>query len=79
MDYVKSLPDRNGDGIPDIPEKYRGKLGRIIREPSWNPLSLLSRGTYVTWIAFGVIMVLIFVVGLGIYLFTRNRLGRGSH
>jgi hypothetical protein len=32
----------------------------------------------VTWIAFGVIMVLIFVVGLGIYLFTRSELPRSK-
>jgi 5'-nucleotidase len=72
MDYVKSLPDRNGDGIPDIPEKYRGKLGRIIREPSWNPISLLSRGTYVTWLAFGVVIGLIFILGFGTYLFSKK-------
>jgi 5'-nucleotidase len=68
MDYVKSFPDRDGDGSPDFPEKYRGKLGRIVREPSWNPVSLLSRGTYLTWIAFGIIMGLSLIVAVGIYL-----------
>jgi 5'-nucleotidase/UDP-sugar diphosphatase len=72
MDYVKNFPDKNGDGIPDIPEKYRGKLGRIIKEPSWNPVSLLSRGTYVTWIAFGAIMGLIVLLGFGVFLFSRK-------
>jgi 5'-nucleotidase len=72
MDYVKNFPDKNGDRIPDIPEKYRGKLGRIVKEPSWNPVSLLSRGTYVTWIAFGVIMGLILILGFGVFLFSRK-------
>ena len=72
MDYVKNFPDKNGDRIPDIPEKYRGKLGRIVKEPSWNPVSLLSRGTYVTWIAFGVIMGLILILGFGVSLFSRK-------
>jgi 5'-nucleotidase len=72
MDYVKNFPDKDGDGIPDIPEKYRGKLGRIIREPSWNPVSLLSRGTYVTWIAFGIVMCFILILGFGIYFFSKK-------
>ena len=72
MDYVKNFPDKNGDGIPDIPEKYRGKLGRIVREPSWHPMSLLSRGTCVTWIAFGVMMGLFLILGFGIYLFSKK-------
>jgi 5'-nucleotidase len=72
MDYVNSFSDKNGDGIPDVPEKYRAKLGRIIREPSWNPVSLLSRGTYLTWIAFGVIMGLMFVFGIGVYFFSKK-------
>ena len=72
MDYVKSFPDKDGDGSPDIPEKYRGKLGRIMREPSWNPVSLLSRGIYLTWIAFGVIIGLLLAMALGVYLFARR-------
>jgi len=72
MEYVKNFPDRDRDGIPDVPEKYRGNLGRIVAEPSWNPFSLLSRGTYVTWIAFGVVIGSIFIVGLGTYLLSKK-------
>ncbi|OGP78439.1 MAG: hypothetical protein A2V86_10555 [Deltaproteobacteria bacterium RBG_16_49_23] len=72
MDYVRSFPDKDGDGIPDIPEKYRGKLGRITKEPSWNPVSLLSRGAIVTWIAFGAIIIILLVVGSVIYLLVRK-------
>ena len=68
LEYVKSFPSKNGDGIPDIPEKYSGKLGRIIREPSWNPIALLSRGTYLTGIAFGMVVGLFLIVTVGIYL-----------
>ncbi len=72
MDYVRDFSDKDRDGFPDIPEKYRGKLGRIVKEASWNPVSLLSRGTYVTWIAFGVIMSLILILGFGVFLFSRK-------
>jgi len=72
MDYVRGFPDKNRDGFPDIPEKYSGKLGRIVRETSWNPVSLLSRGTYVTWIAFGVIMCLIVILGFAVFLVSRK-------
>jgi 5'-nucleotidase/UDP-sugar diphosphatase len=72
MDYVRDFPDKNRDGFPDIPEQYKGKLGRIVKEISWNPISLLSRGTYVTWIAFGVIMSLILILGFGVFLFSRK-------
>ena len=71
-DYVRNFPDRDGDGIPDIPDKYKGKLGRIVKEPSWNPVSLLSRGTYVTWIAFGTIILLLLIVGSGTYFLVKR-------
>jgi len=64
MEYIQSFPDANGDGIPDMPEKYKGKLGRITAQPSWNPVSLLSRGTRVTWAAFSALLLVILVLGL---------------
>lgn len=76
MEYVKNFPDKDGDRIPEIPEKYRGNLSRIIREPSWNPVSLLSRGTYVTWIAFVVVIGLIFTLGLGTYFLSKKMRSR---
>jgi 5'-nucleotidase len=67
IDYVRSFPDKDGDGIPDIPDKYRGKLGRIVKQPSWNPVRLLSRGTYVTWLALSAIVLILLILGSGIY------------
>ena len=66
--YVRSFPDTNGNGLPDIPEKYKGKLGRIVEKPSLNPGNLVSRGTTPTLVllaVFGItvlLIVLIFVV-----------------
>jgi 5'-nucleotidase len=64
MEYIQSFPDANGDGIPDVPEKYKGKLGRITAQASWDPVSLLSRGTRVTWAAFSALLLVILVLGL---------------
>ena len=64
MEYVRSFPDTNGDGSPDVPDKYRGKLGRIVSQASWNPVSLFSKGTMVTWGALSAVLVLILLLGL---------------
>ncbi len=58
LDYMRSFPDTNGNGIPDIPEKYKGPLGRIVSEASWNPVKLLSGGNYITWGGFSFFLVL---------------------
>jgi hypothetical protein len=80
MEYIKSFPDTNGDGVPDVPEKYRGKLGRIISQPSWNPVSLLSKGTMVTWGAFSAVVIGVFLLALiacyGVRLARRRKASR---
>ncbi len=66
MEYVRSFKDTDGDGIPNIPEKYRSKLGRNVIEASLNPYKLLKRGTYVTWSTLGallLILLLLFAIG----------------
>ncbi len=62
MEYIKSFPDTDGDGLPDIPEKYRNKLGRNVIEASLNPYKLLKRGTYVTWLAFSALLLVILLI-----------------
>jgi 5'-nucleotidase len=68
LSYIQSFPDSTGNGMPDVPEKYRGPLGRQLVEASWNPYKLLKRGTYVTWIAVGVLLfallIIILLIGL---------------
>ncbi|MCK5164468.1 MAG: hypothetical protein KAQ72_12155 [Desulfobacula sp.] len=61
--YVQSFEDKDGDGIPELPEKYRHSEGRQTRDTSLNPYKLLAGGNYLTWIAFaGIIFVLVLVI-----------------
>ena len=41
-EYVRSFEDITGDGIPDVPDKYKAKLGRIEAHPSRHPVALVS-------------------------------------
>jgi len=58
MDYVRSFEDITGDGLPDIPGKYKEPEGRIIIETSFNPVKLLAGGTAVTWGAFIIFIII---------------------
>jgi hypothetical protein len=61
LEYFQSFPDVTGDGVPDVPEKYREKLDRQRVEASWNPFDLLRRGNRVTWIACGAIVAIVLI------------------
>ncbi len=62
MEYVQSFKDTSGDGIPDLPEKYKGKLGRIVMKPSWHPAALVSRATLPTIMALLIIGLVSFAI-----------------
>lgn len=64
MEFIKGFPDLDGDGLADVPEKYRAGLGRIVSVPSLNPFNLLSRGTTVTWVMFGIFVLVLSLLAL---------------
>ena len=57
-EYMKSFPDENGNGIPDIPTRYRQPEGRFSPDPSWNPIRLIAGGNGITYGAIGIIILL---------------------
>ncbi|MCL5807614.1 MAG: bifunctional metallophosphatase/5'-nucleotidase [Deltaproteobacteria bacterium] len=61
--YMKSFPDTDGNGIPDIPAKYRQPEGRFSPSPSWNPIRLIAGGNGITYGAIG-ILILLHIVGI---------------
>jgi len=73
IEYLQNFPDADGDGIPNVPAKYRSRLGRIGVEASWNPYRILKRGTYVTWIALALFLLAGFML-LGIGWFAVRRI-----
>ncbi|MDD5169083.1 MAG: bifunctional UDP-sugar hydrolase/5'-nucleotidase, partial [Syntrophales bacterium] len=74
--YMKSFPDTNGNGIPDIPARYGTTEGRLIYEPSWNPVKLIAGGTYITYGAISVSALAFLIAVLLIRAMVRVRLVR---
>ncbi len=61
MEYFRTFRDSNGNGIPDVPDRYSGREGRIVKTSSWNPVNILAGGNRVTWIVFSVIVIVLAV------------------
>ena len=62
--YLKSLPDRNGNGVPDLPDGYRNPDGRSVAVPSWNPVDLFGGAGWITWAVLVVAAVVLIVLAL---------------
>ncbi|MBU1965265.1 MAG: bifunctional metallophosphatase/5'-nucleotidase [Proteobacteria bacterium] len=70
--YLKSLPDRNGNGVPDLPEGYRNPDGRIVAVPSWNPVELFRGAGWITWAVLAAAAVLLIILALVIWWIVRR-------
>jgi 2',3'-cyclic-nucleotide 2'-phosphodiesterase (5'-nucleotidase family) len=65
VQYMRSFPDINKNGIPDIPEKYQKPEGRIQAEPSMNPVKLITGGNAITY---GVLLIGLILLGSFLFL-----------
>ncbi|MCX5825372.1 MAG: bifunctional UDP-sugar hydrolase/5'-nucleotidase [Deltaproteobacteria bacterium] len=69
--YLKSLPDRNGNGVPDLPEGYRNPDGRIIAVASWNPVDLFRGAGWITWAVLAAAAVVLIILALVVWWIVR--------
>ncbi len=66
VDYLRQLPDTDGDGLPEIPERYRGAAPRMIAAGGWQPWLLLRNATRLMWGASLVALLLLSALILGL-------------
>lgn len=72
-DALRAFPDANGNGVPDIPERYRRPEGRFAAAPSWNPARLLLCGNGLTYAVLGILALIVAAVILVIRRIARRR------
>ncbi len=72
LDAVRHLPDTSGNGIPDVPERYRHAQPRMTAVASLNPLILFRNATFLMW---GACTVVVFA---GLFAWALLRLARRS-
>ncbi len=72
IEFMKTFPDTDGDGLPNIPESYRQAQGRIIARASINPIQLLRGGNWLTWGVFGAILIIIAIVVVVVYVVVKK-------
>ena len=78
VDALRAFPDTNGNGIPDIPDRYRRPEGRFAAAPSWNPAKLILGGNGLTLIVLAVFLFIVVVVFLVVRRIVRRRKARRS-
>ncbi len=75
--YLKSFPDSDGNGIPEIPARYRQPEGRFSAAPSWNPVDLIAGGNVITYAALGIGLLLVLLAS-GLFLLAVRLIRRHS-
>ena len=72
MDYLRSFSGETTDLVASMPSKYSGPLGRVVVEASWNPVKLLRRGNYLTYLAVAGIVAAALAAAFISYLVTKR-------
>ncbi len=73
---LRSYPDGDGDGVPEIPDRYRGPEGRFTPVPSWNPLRILIGGSGLTYYVLAAVVLILAVIVLLVRFIRRRRRAR---
>jgi 5'-nucleotidase len=74
--FVGQFPDRDGDGLPEIPDSYKSVQGRILSQPTWNPFQWFRGARGVTFAALGAVLLvlgLLMLLGWGCARVMRKR------
>jgi len=65
--FLKSCPDTNGNGIPDVPLRYRNPEGRITIHASFHPVEFFRGATFITWGILVALLIAMLVLGGAIW------------
>jgi len=76
--YMRRFPDADGNGIPDVPTRYRQPEGRFSPSPSWNPIRLIAGANGITYGAIG-IGILLHIFGIVLIGFLFRLIRRRIH
>jgi len=68
IEYLRSFPDSNRDGIPNMAPRYQNPDGRYVAVASLNPYRLLKGAGVLSWIGLAAILLLASVGVLAVYL-----------
>jgi hypothetical protein len=60
---MKTFPDADRNGIPNIPARYRYPEGHLGATPSWNPYRLIAGENYITYGIIGARILILLILG----------------
>ena len=69
---LRSFSDADGDGLAEIPPVYAASAGRLVSEPSWNPVKLLAGAHAPTYVVLGLAAVVLLLAWIVVHIIRRR-------
>ena len=70
--YLKQLPDRDSDGLGDLPPEYFIPENRVKIRATWNPVSLFAHAHPITWAGLAINIMLFSLFALFVFVIIRR-------